>query len=65
MQEAVAFAEGALALALVEAGFLVGAMMNDENVNETNKQSKNKKNMPNNMKNNGAVELYRKPRVAL
>jgi hypothetical protein len=31
-REAVALAEGALALALVEAGFLVGAMMKDENV---------------------------------
>jgi hypothetical protein len=36
----VALAEGALALALVEPGFLVGDMMKDENVNETNKQSK-------------------------
>jgi hypothetical protein len=34
-------------IALVEAGFLVGAMMKDENVNETNEQSKKKKkNMP-------------------
>jgi hypothetical protein len=33
-------AEGALALALVEAGFLVGAKMKDENVNETNEQRK-------------------------
>ena len=32
MREAVALAEGALALALVEAGFLLGAMMKDENV---------------------------------
>jgi hypothetical protein len=31
-REAVALAEGALALALVAAGFLVGAMMKDENV---------------------------------
>jgi hypothetical protein len=31
-REAVALAEGALALALVEAGFLVGAMMKDENM---------------------------------
>ena len=31
-REAVALAEGAFALALVEAGFLVGAMMKDENV---------------------------------
>jgi hypothetical protein len=30
--EAVALAEGALALALVEAGFLLGAMMKDGNV---------------------------------
>jgi hypothetical protein len=30
--EAVALVEGALALALVEAGFLLGAMMKDENV---------------------------------
>jgi hypothetical protein len=29
--EAVTLAEGALALVLVEAGFLVGAMMKDEN----------------------------------
>jgi hypothetical protein len=28
----------------VEAGFLVGAMMKDEDVNETNEQSKKKKN---------------------
>jgi hypothetical protein len=41
----VALANGALAL--VEASFLVGAMMKDENVNETNEQSKKKKkNMP-------------------
>jgi hypothetical protein len=32
LREAVALAEGALALALVEAGFLVGAMMKDENM---------------------------------
>jgi hypothetical protein len=31
-REAVALVEGALALALVEAGFLVGAMMKDENM---------------------------------
>jgi hypothetical protein len=30
--EAVALAEGALALPLVEAGFLPGAMMKDENI---------------------------------
>jgi hypothetical protein len=30
-------------LALVEAGFLVGAMMKDESVNETNVQSKKRK----------------------
>jgi hypothetical protein len=38
MREAVALAEGALALALVDAGFLVGAMMKDEHVNETPKE---------------------------
>jgi hypothetical protein len=32
--EAVALVEGALALPLVEAGFLVGAMIKDENVRE-------------------------------
>jgi hypothetical protein len=37
----VALAEGALAL--VEAAFLVGAMMKDENLNETNKQSKKRR----------------------
>jgi hypothetical protein len=45
-REAVALVEGVLALALVEAGFLVGAMMKDEHVNETNKQTKKKNNMP-------------------
>jgi hypothetical protein len=46
--EAVALAEGALALALVEAGFLVGAMMKDKNVREMKQRSKVKKkeNMP-------------------
>jgi hypothetical protein len=29
--------------ALVEAGFLVGTMMKDENVNETNKQGKKRR----------------------
>jgi hypothetical protein len=38
-REAVALAEGALALALVEAGFLVGAMMKDENM-QTKETSK-------------------------
>jgi hypothetical protein len=44
----VALAEGALALPLVEAGFLVGAMMRDENVQEMKQRSKvkKKKNMP-------------------
>jgi hypothetical protein len=51
----VALAEEALAFALVEAGFLVGAMMKDENVNETYEQSKKKEEHANNMKNNGAV----------
>jgi hypothetical protein len=32
MREAVALAEGALASALVEGGFLLGAMMKDKNV---------------------------------
>jgi hypothetical protein len=32
MREAVALAEGALALALMEAGFLMGVMMKHENV---------------------------------
>jgi hypothetical protein len=40
MREAVALAEGALALALVEAGFLVGAMMKDENELKMKQRSK-------------------------
>jgi hypothetical protein len=57
MREAVALAEGALALALVEAGFLLGAMMNDENVLKMKLRSKVKKEEKhaNNMKNIGAV----------
>jgi hypothetical protein len=51
----VALPEGALALALVEAGFLVGAMMKDENVNETNEQSKKEEENANKVRNNGAV----------
>jgi hypothetical protein len=39
----VALAEGALALPLVEAGFLVGAMMKDENVREMRQRNKVKK----------------------
>jgi hypothetical protein len=39
----------------VEAGFLVGAMMKDENVNETNKQSKKEEEHAVNMKNIGAA----------
>jgi hypothetical protein len=39
----VALAEGALALPLVEAGFLVGAMMKDENVREMKQRNKVKK----------------------
>jgi hypothetical protein len=44
----VALAVGAFALPLVEAGFLVGAMMKDENVLEMKQRSKVKKeeNMP-------------------
>jgi hypothetical protein len=41
--EAVALAEGALALPLVEAGFLVGAMIKDENVREMRQRKKVKK----------------------
>jgi hypothetical protein len=41
--EAVALAKEALALPLVEAGFLVGAMIKDENVREMRQRQKVKK----------------------
>jgi hypothetical protein len=57
----VALAEGALALPLVEAGFLVGAMMKDENVQEMKQRKKVKKEEKhaNNMKNIGALHFLR------
>jgi hypothetical protein len=52
------FGGGSLSfIALVEAGFLVEAIMKDENVNETNKQSKKEEEHANNMKNIGTVEF--------
>jgi hypothetical protein len=59
--EAVALAEGALALPLVEAGFLVGSMMKDENVQEMKQRKKVKKEEKHadNMKNIGALQFVR------
>jgi hypothetical protein len=55
----VALTEGALAVALVEAGFLVGAMMKDENVREMRQRSevKEEEKHANNMKNIGAIQF--------
>jgi hypothetical protein len=59
----VALAEGALALALplLEAGFLVGAMMKDENVREMKQRNKVKKEEKHakNMKCIGALKFVR------
>jgi hypothetical protein len=57
--EAVALAEGALDLPLVEAGFLVGAMIKDENVCEMRQRKKVKKEEKhaNNMKSIGALQF--------
>jgi hypothetical protein len=59
--EAVALAEEALALPLVEAGFLVGAMIKDENVREMRQRKKVKKEEKHadNMKSIGALQFVR------
>jgi hypothetical protein len=57
----VALAEGALALPLVEAGFLVAAMIKDENVREMRQRKKVKKEEKHadNMKSIGALQFVR------
>ena len=59
--EAVALAEEALALPLVEGGFLVGAMIKDENVREMRqrKQVKKEEKHAKNMKCIGALQFVR------
>jgi hypothetical protein len=59
--EAVALAGEALALPLVEAGFLVGAMIKDENVREMSQRKKVKKQEKHadNMKSIGALQFVR------
>jgi hypothetical protein len=59
--EAVALVEEALALPLVEAGFLVGAMIEDENVQEMRQRKKVKKEEKHakNLKCIGALQFVR------